>query len=177
MSNPAAFPALGRHGEYDWLVTDKSLPELLQLCPEIILGKYLAITSCDSGPLELNDEERLSGWESRHGIAYSPRIGAIEGLPHDGWDEWYVFQRSADLGQLVPATTNIFEVPQRPGYVHAFVNFGTFPLRRPQGNTLLDLFWPQLDWIHPESYIGNGEYLMLATVNEKLFASARKVLT
>lgn len=33
----------GSEGAYEWLVTDQQF-DLLQLCPEIVLGKYVAIT-------------------------------------------------------------------------------------------------------------------------------------
>jgi hypothetical protein len=42
------------------LVTDLQF-DLLQLCPEVVLGKYIAITSFDSGPLAPTDEE-TGGW-------------------------------------------------------------------------------------------------------------------
>lgn len=41
---------VGSRGLYEWLVTDQQF-DLLQICPEVVLGKYIAITSIDSGPL------------------------------------------------------------------------------------------------------------------------------
>jgi hypothetical protein len=41
---------IGSQGRYEWLVTDREI-DLVQVCPEIVLGKYIAITSIDSGPL------------------------------------------------------------------------------------------------------------------------------
>jgi hypothetical protein len=41
---------VGSQGSYQWLVTEEDF-DLLQLCPEIVLGKYVAITSIDSGEL------------------------------------------------------------------------------------------------------------------------------
>ena len=39
---------VGSQAPYEWLVTDDDF-DLLELCPEIVLGKYVAITSVDSG--------------------------------------------------------------------------------------------------------------------------------
>ena len=88
---------VGSQGSYEWLVTDENF-ELLQLCPEIVLGKYVAVTSIDSGQLIPTDKETAAGWQSRAKIAYSPKIENAQDLPHDGWDEWYVFNTPTDLG-------------------------------------------------------------------------------
>ena len=88
---------VGSQAEYEWLVTDRQF-DLLQICPDVVLGKYIAITSFDSGPLVLTDEEKTAGWESRSNIAYSPKIQEVASLPRDQYDEWYIFDRSVDLG-------------------------------------------------------------------------------
>jgi len=99
----------GSHGDYEWLVTEHTLGDLLRLCPEIVLGKHIAVTSLDSGPLSLSEQEKAAGWESRKGIAYSPKLTGVENLPHDLFDEWYVFENPKDLGELADPQTNIFE--------------------------------------------------------------------
>ena len=50
----------GQHGDYHWLSTAKyDLASLLHWCPEVFVGKYIAITSFDCGPfVPLSDEER-----------------------------------------------------------------------------------------------------------------------
>src|SRR5262249_22002974 len=110
----------GSHGRYEWLATDNHELDLLQVCPEIVLGKYVAITSIDSGVLALNETEKAAGWESRGKIAYSPKVHVLENLPRDGWDEWYVFDKPTDLGTSHLAE-NIFEVPDEHGQVRVFV--------------------------------------------------------
>ncbi|MGA7568905.1 MAG: hypothetical protein WBW53_22825 [Terriglobales bacterium] len=61
---------VGSEGLYEWLVSDRQF-DLVQICPEIVVGKYVAITSIDSGPLAPTDEESAAGWEIRAKIAYS----------------------------------------------------------------------------------------------------------
>ncbi|MDQ1407186.1 MAG: hypothetical protein QOG55_2815 [Acidobacteriaceae bacterium] len=75
--------------------------------PQIVLGRYLAGTSFDSGSLVPNEDEVIAGWESRGGIAYSPEIESVEKLPHDLYDEWYLFEFPRELGNLFQG--NVFE--------------------------------------------------------------------
>jgi len=49
---------VGSQDLYQWLVTDDEHFDLLEVCPEIVLGKFVAITSIDSGVLLPNDAER-----------------------------------------------------------------------------------------------------------------------
>ena len=167
----------GARGEHQWLTTSEyDLDGLLTLCPAVTFGKYLAVTSFDSGPLSLNELEKKRGWYSRGEIAYSPQIQSLEVLPpRGGFDEWYVFEQSVDLGHLGDRA-NIFEAPLTPGQVETFVNFcDGCALHRP--NDLTDLFWRQLEWIRPESYVADGDNLLtFVTTNENLFSLVSKAL-
>ena len=162
---------VGSQDTYEWLVTDKNF-ELLQLCPEIVLGKYVAVTSIDSGQLIPTDKEMAAGWQSREKIAYSPKIENAQDLPHDGWDEWYIFNTPTDLGTSHLAE-NIFEVPQEQGHVSVLVNYG-FALHPPErSESLATLFWEQLARICPESYVADNDHLTFVSMNKSLFASVR----
>jgi hypothetical protein len=71
-SQPKTFT--GSHGAYRWLVTlQDDLPKLLASCPQSLAGKYIAVTSLDSGPMILTEEEKIWGWYIRNEIAYSPK--------------------------------------------------------------------------------------------------------
>jgi hypothetical protein len=171
-------PEAGTHREYGWIVADPHLDDLLRLVPEIVLGKYVAVTSIDSGPLIPTDEEREAGWESRGGIAYSPRITGVEVLPRDGWDEWWVFEKQIDdLGQLASATEcNIFASPVSRGAVHALVNYN-LGLHLPEMQPLIDIFWRQFDWIRPLSYLAeNDSYLTVVSADKDLISATRHAL-
>ena len=146
----------GSQGLYEWLVTDQQF-DLLQACPEVALGKYIAITSIDSSPLLPTDEEAAVGWKTRGEIAYSPKIQDIKGLPRAGWDEWYVFDNLTDLGTS-HLEDNVFEVPQEHGHVSVFVNY-CFALHQPEMKDLAALFWQQIERIRPESYVADNDYL------------------
>lgn len=165
---------VGSQGLYEGLVTDQPF-DVLQICPEVVLGKYVAITSIDSGPLVPTDKERAAGWESRGQIAYSPRVESVDSLPRAGWDEWYIFASPADLGTS-HLGENVFEVPRGPGQVSVLVNY-CFALHRPDNESLATLFWEQIRWIRPESYIADSDYLNFVTMDKTLFASVRAALT
>jgi len=184
-TGPSPLPrATGSHGNYDWLTTQRDLGELLRLCPELVLGKYLAVTSRDSGPLHITDSERGAGWISRGGIAYSPQIESVEGVLQlgvgrcAGFDEWYVFNSPADLGEI--SFGNIFEANLEPGRVAVFVNFRGFRVDDldPAWQPLTNLFWTQLAWIQPESYIADGYSCLTVVSSDKpLFATLRRALS
>jgi len=159
---------VGSQGQYEWFVTDQQF-DLLQICPGVVLGKYIAITSFDSGPLVPTDEERAAGWESRGNIAYSPKIQDTASVPHAEYDEWYIFGGPVDLGTS-HLGENVFEMPQEQGHVSVFVNYG-FALHPPERTSLATLFWPQMARIRPESYVADNDYLTFVSANKALFAS------
>jgi hypothetical protein len=158
-------------GSYEWLVTDEKF-DILELFPEIVLGKYVAVTSIDSSQLIPTEKETAAGWQSRAKIAYSPKIQNPKELPYGGWDEWYIFDTPTDLGTSHLAE-NIFEVPQEQGHISVFVNYGfaLHPTERSEG--LVTLFWQQLERIRPESYIADNDYLSFVSMNRSLFARVR----
>ena len=166
--------ATGSRGVYKWLVSEFELDDLLRLSPAVVLGGYLAITSIDSSPLSPTAEQKLAGWESRQGIAYSPLIQSVETLPRDGWDEWYVFKQPVDLG-VSRLGTNIFDPLVSRAEVADFVNYG-FALHSPERSSLADMFWNQFDWIQPESYIADNDFLTFVTRDERLFDAVCEAL-
>ncbi len=164
---------VGSQGAYEWLVTDQQF-DLLEICPEIVLGKNIAITSIDSGAFVPTEEEVAAGWDSRSKIAYSPRIESIESIAREGWDEWYIFDSLTDLG-ISHLAENIFEVPQEHGHVSVLVNY-CLALHSSEMKELASLFWQQMDRIRPESYVGDNDYLNFVTSNKILFASVRSAV-
>jgi hypothetical protein len=162
---------VGSQGDYEWLVTDEDF-DLLGVCPEIVLGKYVAVTSIDSAALTPTDNETAAGWQSRAEIAYSPKIQKVEDLPREGWDEWYIFNAPTDLGTSRLAE-NIFEVPHEQGHLSVLVNYG-FALHPPdRAKHLADLFWPQMARIRPESYVADNDYITFVSMNKALFGAVR----
>src|SRR5580704_13793987 len=89
----------GSHGTYHWLATGlHDLDSFLLRCPETLPGKYVAVTSLDSGPLRLTEEQERTGWRSRGGVAYSPQVRIVEKLRRGGStsDTSSILQRNLD---------------------------------------------------------------------------------
>lgn len=172
----------GVTGPYEWLEVDYGFRAFLRLCPEVIVGKFVAITSLDSGFFYPTQTDLANGWKAAGNIAYSPRLGSVNELPVDccgadsgGYDEWYVFEAQRQLGEL--CRENVFTTEVAPGTVFAFINFFGFRPSDPEMQAITELFWKQMAWMQPESCIGDGQQcLVFATRNKALFAAVRKAL-
>lgn len=185
MTNAQPTELAGSHNPFRWLVTERhDLESLLRCCPQVLGGKYIAVTSLDSGPMFLMDEEKALGWQSRNEIAYSPQItlskdGGTEGATSSqcaGYDEWYIFDSPFDLGMLCHG--NVFESSLTPGNVWTFVNYDAgFALHNPKMAAVSSLFWKQLEWIQPESFIADSAaFLTFVSRNERMFVAVYNAL-
>ncbi len=165
---------IGERGPYRWLITPThDFDTLLSVCPGVVLGKYIAVTSFDSGCLYLGDSEKADGWKSRKGVAYSSVIKSVDSLPQrGGWDEWYVFDTPTDLGQLDRG--NIFESSLERGQIFALVNYGQgFVSGLRNQESPATEFWKQMEWIAAESFIADDcENLIFVSKNATIFESA-----
>src|SRR5579859_681875 len=99
-SNAPASARTGSHGRYRWLTTGAEMELFLRRAPEIVLGRYIAVTSIDSGVMVLTQEQVHRGWKSEEDVAYSPLIRAADEIPFAGFDEWYIFEKPTSLGEL-----------------------------------------------------------------------------
>ena len=172
----------GSHAEYRWLAsTDHAMDAIVELCPEVVLDRHLAVTSIDSGLAWLTDQQRLAKWECRSGVVYSPRLSGTkelffqrDGRDFHGYDEWYVFDGPpTDLGEIIEGNPFQPESAPRPGRLMVFVNYSAFAF----DPVLADMFWEQMEWIRPESYIGDGgECLTFVSRNDRLFETVLRRL-
>lgn len=165
----------GSTNGYQWVVSSDRRPDILECCPPVVQGKYVAITSFDSGPLELTEAQETAGWVSRNGIAYSPEINDFRIVPQTYFSELYVFDAPQELGAIADPNKNIFEFGMKPGLVCAFVNFD-FGFHDPGDADLSRMFWQQLGWMKAESYLAENDYLIFATANPELFMRVYKAL-
>lgn len=118
----------------DW---DPSLADILQSVPELVCGKRIAITSCDSGPYVPTSDELIAGWFFDGVTAISTEITQPGELPMPGFDEWYIFD-------LVPRN-----FPTR-NYVN---RFGFSVLDESDATTS---FWEQITKTQPLHALGAG---------------------
>ena len=176
----------GTRGVYRWLTTTEDyMGTVVRSCPDVLVGRYLAVTSRDSGVPTLTEEQRAAGWSLRGGIASSPRLDSVNELQFQrdtldgpGYDEWYVFDAPSDLGEVI--TGNPFEEPLKPGGLMAFVNWPAFVLHdpNPAEQVIVEMFWEQIGWVQPDSYIADGrDCLTFVSRNANLFESVRERLS
>ena len=110
----------------------------MKLCPDTFVGRYLAVTSIDSGSPWLTDSQREAGWELRSGMAYSQRISSVNELFYQndgndcpGYDEWYMFNKPpTDLSEVLSGNPFEEDNKPRPGRLLVFVNWFAFVLPR-----------------------------------------------
>lgn len=142
---------------YEW---DPSLEDLLAEFPEFVLGRYVAIASCDSGTYKPGASDFAKGWEMKGDIAISPEVRAVDDLPAPGFDEWYVYEQK-------PA----------PYSYQSFVNtFGFSPLTSSEKE--LSVFWGQVEATRPLHVLGAGTPTMfVVTRDEDLFHRAKRFNT
>ncbi len=164
----------GQKYDYYWLQWHGPfLDDLLDFCPALVLNKFIAITACDSGPLNPSVEEESEGWEQVKDIAYFGPILDPDLIPRDQYDEWY-----------------IFNINRRIAGPEIFINYGGFSLRDPhylldnldptwdkvaaqslveQILTQQERFWTQLQVLSPETYLADGDNLICVIGDEKLY--------
>jgi hypothetical protein len=158
----------GRHDDYYWVVcAERSLWDLVTALPGLVVGKRVAVTAVDGGPLRLCEELLQDAWEQQGAVAVSPLIVDPSSIPTaQHGDEWYV------LSDAIPGFGS-FEV---------FVNFGSFspvPVAelgwddtwdyagRRQIETRQDQFWEQVTRLQPCAYIGGGDLLTFVTKSQR----------
>jgi hypothetical protein len=170
MPDPQSLPlTVGVRGAYEWLASEHRLDDLLRLCPQIVLGKYIAVTSVDSGSFFPTAEELAKGWERRNGIAYIPKVEKVEILPREGWDEWYAFEDRVDLGGMAAPDSNPFEAPLGPGAVYAFVNYNSLAPDLPKLQGIAPYFWKQFDWVALELMLPRAAIIWLLSAAIRSF--------
>ena len=167
----------GLHGAYYWLTTDQELSGFVGACPEAVLGKHIAVTAIDSGIYYPTVQEQLEGWILQGDIAYSPPLASLAKLPNkvhtgccDTFHEWYLWDNNpTNLGQAT--NDNMFEKGIHPGLLYRFVNWYGPALHDPKVRDVNDLFWQQMGWANPDSYLADScDYLAYVTRDAALFA-------
>ncbi|HEV3197009.1 MAG TPA: hypothetical protein VGZ73_03855, partial [Bryobacteraceae bacterium] len=74
--------------------------------------------------------------------------------------------------RLTPYTLSLWIGEFFRGSLSVLVNY-CLTLHRPDMKDLATLFWQQMEWIRPESYVADNDYLNFVSMNKALFASVR----
>ena len=171
----------GTCGEYSWLTSSHEhySGTLVNLCPEIFIDHYLAVPAIDSGTPWLTERQKAGGWTQRREIVYSPLLNSIDdvffqrdGRDAPGYDEWYFSKHPPDLGELQRGNPFEEATAPRPGRLTVFVGTPAAAVHGtdPQCELVRRMFWDQIGWIHPESYVADSrDCLTFVTKNRDLF--------
>lgn len=154
----------GVYDKYYWLTAagDVYFGTLLSACPDVVVDRFLAVTSHDSGVYPLRPGDSEKGWSLDGRISYSPRVSTVEeinfqrdGSDTPGFDEWYVFSEPRRLGPTFQG--NFLKFDPATGKVVVHVNLFAFALHDTSQTLapILECFWQQLMTISPESFIAD----------------------
>ena len=156
----------GERGEWKWFVCR----EFIDILPSLVIREHpkcrLWITTFDSSTITPSAEETAIGWSSIEGAMVSPPLRPGLEIPHDQFDEWYVFgDDPPQLGELerfvIYGGSNLAD----PGSMAKSFD----PTWDPSGLDWLyaiqDRFWLQLERIAPVSYIASGDNDVVVTRN------------
>jgi len=137
---------------------DQSLASLITDCPELVLGKRIAIVACDGGPYQPDQAEMAKGWTMQGGLVISPSVQSIADLPTPGFDEWYVYEDEIPHEQLV-----------------ASVNHYRFSVLDEQSEQA-QVFWSQVRHFQPLHVLGaGGGYMFALSRSEHIHRQLQKL--
>lgn len=164
-------PRHGQHGAFHWIqAPEGTLLTLLRCCPELVVGRFVAVMSFDSGPYRLTSTDVAAGWRSDGAIAYSPRISGIEQLPMGEWDEWYVLKQARALPPVDVVVNHAGFSPEPAATAtesgrRAMDTLDAYAAER------LERFWSQLETIRPLAWVAEGDGLSVVLSDASLAQS------
>jgi hypothetical protein len=145
------------YSAFDWAPEEMRLDALLARFPSLVVGRYVAVLSFDSGPLVLSPDEEKKGWRRVGAVALSPRIMDSRELPFDSFDEWLVFDDAASCGEA-----------------ESIVNYYGFSPIDFAWEEKKEFFWSQLSRLNPTSVIADGSVCYLVTRQSEMIEQLKR---
>lgn len=130
----------GAHGRYRWIeqITNECLAfGLLQRWPHIVVGRCVAVTMYDCGPIKPHAEDAARGWSGVNGILVIPRVDNPRDIPGSGEGD-QVF---------------VFDSPPAQSVAGEFMNYGDFTLESAEDHlAAMDPTWDRIaqQWMFDE---------------------------
>ena len=172
---------IGKYGKWMWLTSKSAcMGDVVEKCPQLVIDKFVLVTSLDSGIVILDEQRLKDGWkytvkeahnpdfigqDNRQGVfALSPRVSNPAEIPRDichgnMYDEWYVFDSPPQIESL-----------------EVFINWGGFDLsighlglHKMEPHAFEDRFWNQLAITQPHAYIADSGTLLFTTDDDVLY--------
>ena len=143
----------GYRNEYNWFQLSEAnfnIDDFRRKFESYLLGKYICVTTFDSGPLTISPQEKKEGWKTLHGIAISPGLKSNTNIPTAGFDEWYIFD----------------SVPMKLVIEEKFVNY--FNLDLSEDSDDVTRFWTEVEKHKPYIYLSDGTRLTIVSSDNEL---------
>lgn len=156
----------GSHGPFRWVESPvHKTQDVLQLCPEAVLGKHLVITAFDAGKITAVAEESLKAWRVEGSALHVPPLADLLEVPYDVFNEWFVFPTAPGQQKLESfMNSNWFTLgPCLSGNAERATQW---EIKRTQR-----AFWQLLESANPESYLACGRRLIFVTRNDAYFTA------
>lgn len=156
----------GSHGSFRWVESPAhKAQDVLQLCPESVLGKYLVITAFDPGKITAMAQESLRAWRVEGSALYVPPSADLLEIPYDVFNEWFIFTAAPAQQKLESFMTSSWFTlgPCLSGNADRATQW---EIKRAQR-----AFWQLLESANPESYLACGTRLIFATRSVPYFSA------
>jgi hypothetical protein len=156
----------GSHGPFRWVESPAhKTQDVLQLCPEAVLGKHLVITAFDSTKITTVEQGPLRAWRVEGSALYVRPPADLLDIPYDVFNEWFVFTAAPAQQKLESfMSSNWFTLgPCLSGNADRATQW---EIKRTQR-----AFWQLLESASPESYLACGNRLIFVTRNDTFFTA------
>ena len=120
--------------------------------PEIVLGRVVAITAFDGGPLSPSAAEAKRGWTREGDVLWTSRVDDPVRLPICEPAEWYVFDaRGTSPQSEIFACYGGFRLDDTEELLHQNPTWERQTFATARG--LQQLFWEEIERVKPTAYL------------------------
>jgi hypothetical protein len=156
----------GSHGSFRWVESPlHKTQDVLQVCPEVVLGKHLVITAFDAGRITAVEQESLRTWRVEGSALYVPPPVDLLEVPYDAFSEWFIFEDVPGKQRLESFMGSSWFTlgPCLSGNADRATQW---EIKRTQR-----AFWQVLESANPQSYLACGNRLIFVTRNDPYFTA------
>lgn len=150
------------------------LADIVELCPQMVIDRFVFITSIDSGLVQLDEDRLKAGWkpmgkrrknfdwshdECENPLALSPRVSNPVILPTGTYDEWYLFTKEPQIDTVEVFANGNFSP-----------TFGYAEMKENHAHVELEQhFWNQIAELDPLAYIADNQSFSFVTQDTSLY--------
>lgn len=163
----------GSHGPFRWVESPAhKTQDVLQLCPEAVLGKHLVIAAFDSSKITAVAKDSLRLWRVEGSALYVPPLADLLEVPYDVFNEWFIFTAVPGQRKLESFMASSW-FSLGPCLSGNAARATQWEIKRTQR-----AFWQLMESANPESYLACGSRLIFVTRNDGYFTNVlRRIST